>query len=321
MASRQSNSERYKDLNLEFESAICYSGYRAGQSPDNQIYPSYGEIKEDLMILQGRWKYLRLYDCGPHASLVLEVIRKEKLDFKLMLGAYISAEVNNPDCPWGGGVYSEDELALKRKQNLKEVKRLIHFANAYPDIIFALSVGNEATVHWTDHLVPVEKVIEYAEMVKRETKQPVSFCENYVPWLDKLAPLVEVLDFISIHTYPVWEYKTIDEAMDYTKENFYSVANKYPDKPIMITEAGWTTNSNGRGIHSHNVNETLQEVYCNELMKWSEEEGIITFLFEAFDEPWKGSGDVMEPEKHWGIFKEDRSPKKVVRGLFPELVK
>ena len=44
-------------------------------------------------------------------------------------------------------------------------------------------------------------------MIKVSAKQPVTFCENYVPWLDKLKGLVEEVDFISIHTYPVWEYK------------------------------------------------------------------------------------------------------------------
>jgi hypothetical protein len=35
----------------------------------------------------------------------------------------------------------------------------------------------------------------------------------------------------------------------------------------------------------------------------------LTFVFEAFDEPWKGSPDPHEPEKHWGLFYENRNPK------------
>jgi len=35
-------------------------------------------------------------------------------------------------------------------------------------------------------------------------------------------------------------------------------------------------------------------------MAWTASEGILTFVFEAFDEPWKGSPDPLEPEKHWG---------------------
>jgi len=41
-------------------------------------------------------------------------------------------------------------------------------------------------------------------------------------------------------------------------------------------------------------------------------------VFEAFDEPWKGSGDPAEPEKHWGLFTVDRRPKRLARDLHPE---
>lgn len=311
---------RYKDLPLAFGSAICYSGYRDGQSPGTEIYPTYDQIKEDLLILEGRWKYLRLYDCSRHAELTLEVIQKEKLDFQVMLGAYINAEVSNPNCPWGG-VYEEEVLAENRANNLVEINKLIKLANQYPNIAFSLSIGNEASVDWTDHLVPVESLVEYARRVKKGAKQPVTFCENYVPWLGKLEPLVEVVDFISIHTYPVWEYKNIHEGLAFTQENYFSVANKYPHKPVMITEAGWATNSNGRGIHPENVNEEFQEIYYHGLVKWTEEAGIICFLFEAFDESWKGSPDELEPEKHWGIFKVDRTPKKVMEPYYPHLLR
>jgi exo-beta-1,3-glucanase (GH17 family) len=304
-----------KHLGVDVGKAICYSGFREGQSPDNGVFPSYEQVKEDLLLLQGHWKYLRLYACDRHSEIVLEVIRNENLDFNVMLGAYITAEVSNPNCPWGG-VYNEKDLRRNKKLNLRRIKKLIKLANEYPDIIFSLSTGNEATVDWTDHLVPVKSVIEYVRMVKAATKQPVTFCENYLPWLNKIKSLVKEVDFISIHTYPVWEYKTIQEAMDYTKKNYYDVANKYPNKTVVITEAGWATNSNGRGIDPLNVNEEFQRQYYYDLTKWSEEEGIMTFVFEAFDEPWKGSPDLLEPEKHWGLFKVDRTPKLVLQDTF-----
>lgn len=297
--------------------AICYSGFREGQSPGG-VFPTYKEIKEDLLILQHQWKYLRLYDCDKHAETVLEVIQKEKLDFKIMLGAYIVAEANNYGCPWGGS-YPEDQLEKNKSINLKQIKKLIDLANKYPDIIFSLSAGNEACVDWTDHYVPVEKVIEYVKMIKKEAKQPVTFCENYLPWLDKLKSLVEVVDFISIHTYPVWEYKNIHEAMDYTKSNYYAVADTYPDKPVVITEAGWTTYSNGKGICPSNVSEEFQRIYYNDLVDWSLDTDILTFVFEAFDESWKGSNEALEPEKHWGLFTVSRKPKKVMQDLFSTL--
>ncbi len=288
--------------------AICYSGFRDGQQPGG-ISPAYDEVKEDLLLLQNNWKYLRLYDCDEHAETVIRVIQHEKLDFKVMLGAYIEAEMNNFGCPWGGGVYTADQLAINRKKNDEKIQRLIDWANQFPNIIFSLAVGNEACVDWTDHYVPVQRVLEFTRKVKKLAIQPVSFCENYVPWLSKLKPLAAEVDFISIHTYPVWEYKHIHEAIEYTRENYEAVLAIYPDKPIVITEAGWATNSNGRGIQPEHVNEENQKIYYQDLMNWAEKNKTLVFFFEAFDESWKGSPDPNEPEKHWGLFHTDRTPK------------
>ena len=305
-----------EELQIEPGKAICYSGFREGQMPGGKV-PTYEEIKDDLLILHKHWKYLRLYDCDEHAEIVLNVIQKENFDFKVMLGAYIVAEANNYGCPWGG-TYSEKQLAKNKSANVRQIQKLIHFANKYPEIIFSLSAGNEACVDWTDHYVPVESVINYVRMIKKEAKQPVTFCENYLPWLDKLKDLVDEVDFISIHTYPVWEYKHIHEALEYTKQNYYAVADTYPNKPVVITEAGWTTFSNGKGICPSNVSEEHQHIYYNDLVEWCEDDSILTFVFEAFDEPWKGSGEALEPEKHWGLFKVDRTPKLVMREYFSD---
>lgn len=301
----------FERFGLPPEKAICYSGFRDGQQPGG-ISPSYAEVKEDLLILQKHWKYLRLYDCDEHAATVLQVIEKEGFGFKIMLGAYIEAEMNNFGCPWGGGVYTEEQLDANSNKNDEKIKRLIEWANKFPEIIFSLSVGNEACVDWTDHYVPVSRVVEFAKNVKQHTKQPVTFCENYVPWLNKLKPLADLVDFISVHTYPVWEYKHIHEAIEYTSDNYYAIASLYPQKPVVITEAGWATNSNGRGIHPEHVNEENQKIYYEDLMHWSDKNKILTFFFEAFDEAWKGSAHPLEPEKHWGLYYASRKPKRAV---------
>ena len=65
-----------------------------------------------------------------------------------MLGAYI-AEVNLHH-PWGG-VYS-DETQKNRINNQQEL--IVPWrANRYEAIVDVVSVGNEATVDWTDHLI------------------------------------------------------------------------------------------------------------------------------------------------------------------------
>lgn len=298
-------------LPLGHKRAICYSGFRDGQSPDARVFPSKDEIASDFRLLQGDWDALRLYACDTHCERVLAVISEQSFDFKVMLGAYLAAELSNPNCPWGGQ-HPEDVLEQNRQENLREVERAVTLANRYPNIIDVVSAGNEATVDWTDHLVAPESVVNYVEYLQRHIVQPVTFCENYVPWLGKLDRLAGQVDLISIHSYPVWEYKTIDEAMAYTRENYAAVCQRHPGKQVIITEAGWATASNGRGIPPENVSEFCQKRYLDELRKWSADDGILIYLFEAFDENWKGSEHPLEPEKHWGLYRANRQPKLAV---------
>ena len=312
------NRSKSRVFDPTYANAICYSGYREGQSPPSGVFPTYEQIREDLLILERHWRYLRVYDCTQHAETVLQVIRDEKLHFQVMLGMGLEAEVSNYNCPWGG-VYSDAKLRANRTSNQAELERMIDLSRRYPKEVLALSIGNEASVEWNDHMVPVDRLIQMAKRLRKETQHPVTFCENYVPWMNKLKGLVKHLDVISIHTYPVWEYKAIDEALAYTQENYYAIKGRYPDKPVIITEAGWTTASNGRGIEPWNASEELQATYYQHLMEWVTEEQILTFVFEAFDEPWKGSPDPLEPEKHWGLFKLDRTPKPVMEKQFSDL--
>jgi exo-beta-1,3-glucanase (GH17 family) len=85
---------------------------------------------------------------------------------------------------------------------------------------------------------------------------------------------------------------------------------------VAITEAGWTTCSNGRGIEPDNAGVEHQARYYEALSRWGEENRVLTYVFEAFDEPWKGSPEPEEPEKHWGLFTVDRRPKPVMQPYF-----
>jgi exo-beta-1,3-glucanase (GH17 family) len=295
-------------LKLPAGAAICYSGYRHGQSPDARQYPSVAQIREDLHLLAPHWQLLRLYDCSPHAERVLQVIQEDRLPFKVLLGAYLGAEASNPGCPWGAQ-FTAAQLQANCAENEAELERLIALARSHEDVVFAVAVGNEATVDWTDHLVPVARMVAHVRRVKAALRQPVTFCENYVPWAQKLAPLVAELDFIAVHTYPLWEYQRVEDALAYTQANLNRVAHAFPGVPLVITEAGWATRSNGRGMHAHDANQAHQVRYLEALLPWAAAQGMLCFVFEAFDEPWKGSPDPLEPEKHWGLYTVEREPK------------
>ena len=167
-------------LPFAFGRAICYSGYREGQSPVTGDYPSYEQVREDLLLLEPDWEYIRLYDSSKHAEIVLEVICKERLSLKVMLGNDLAAELNNPGCPWGAE-FSHTQLALNKAYNFRGLERLVELSNRYRSQVVAVSIGNEASVDWTDHLVSVEALVDYARILKSRISQPITFCENYVP--------------------------------------------------------------------------------------------------------------------------------------------
>ena len=48
---------------FEWGRAVCYSGYREGQSPLTCTYPTYEQIVEDIKIIDEMgFKYIRMYD-------------------------------------------------------------------------------------------------------------------------------------------------------------------------------------------------------------------------------------------------------------------
>ena len=296
---------------LACEPAICYSGYRAGQSPASGRYPSLEQIGEDLLLLRNQgWRMLRLYDCGPHAWRTLECIRRLRLDLRVLLGAYLEAELDNPACPWGGR-HDPRSLAANRDANNAEVQRLTDLIERFPDIVVAAAVGNEACVEWTDHLVAPARVRDLLRQVRARVDLPLTVCDNYVPWLGELGDVVgPEVDFVSIHSYPVWEHKPLGEAMDCTRANLDAVARRFAHAQVVITEAGWPTRANGRGFDAQRAGEDAQLHYVRALLEWSHGAGVPCFVFEAFDEAWKGSDDPLEPEKRWGLYTEARQPKR-----------
>ena len=114
VSAQQDRNQR--PIDVKHGNAICYSGYREGQSPRDGTFPSYEEIREDLLILAKNWTLLRVYDCSVHAERMLAVIRNEGLHFKVMLGVDMAAEMSNPHCPWGAE-FSDEVLGANRLAN------------------------------------------------------------------------------------------------------------------------------------------------------------------------------------------------------------
>lgn len=310
------DQQEKKDLIAGQVMAVAYSGFREGQHPDRgdgAVNPSRAEILEDLRILvREGFGLIRLYDARENSRTVLELIAEHDLPLKVLLGIWLGAEISNHEgCEWVAEPIAAEELAANAVRNLQEVDCGIALANAYPDIVVAVSVGNEALVAWTDHLMPVARVIDLVRRVKRAIAQPVTVAENFAWWVDEGADLARELDFIGVHTYALWDGRSIDEGLSYTIENVEAVRAALPGHPLAILEAGWATTAVEFGGRA---GEEQQVRYYQELADWARRTRTTVFFFEAFDEPWKGDpGSPEGAEKHWGLFFVDRTPKQVMR--------
>ena len=162
----------------------------------------------------------------------------------MLLGIWLRAEISNHEgCPWLDEPIPQQRWSANVLRNAAEVQRGIELAKEFDDIVVAVNVGNEALVEWNDHMVSLDRVIELVRLVKASIEQPVTVADNYEWWIRDGAPLAAEVDFIGVHTYPVWENKAIDEALDYTIDNIRRVRTALPDKPIAILEAGWATSA------------------------------------------------------------------------------
>ncbi|QDV08090.1 hypothetical protein Poly30_36260 [Planctomycetes bacterium Poly30] len=295
--------------------AIAYSGFRAGQHPDRgqgAVNPSRAETLEDLKLLvEGGFDLIRLYDSGSNSAMVLDVIEEQRLPIQVLLGIWLDAEVSNHlGCPWLNEPIPAATLERNRLENQAGVERAIELAADHPDVVIAVSVGNEALVDWNDHMVPLDSVIEYVRQVKATVDQPVTVAENYRWWIDHGAALAAELDFIGVHSYPVWEGKGIDEGLHFTARNVDEVRAALPDSRIVVLEAGWATVAVEFGDRA---GEAQQARYFRELKEWAARTRTTVFFFEAFDEPWKGDpGNAYGAEKHWGLWTVGRDPKQAM---------
>lgn len=285
--------------------AVAYGCYRSGQAP-GQRGPSNAEILEDLQIIARHWNLIRLYGADNDTRRILQLIDEHKLPIKVVQGIWLSPEEDDPD---------------QRMENVNNTLLGMELANQYPGIVIAVSVGNETQVFWSGHRMNPDNLIRYIRVVRDNVAVPVTTADDYLYWnKPESKALAGELDFVFTHIHPLWNGKTLDEAIEWFDQIYHEVKQTHPDREIVIGETGWATDfdasKTGPGeqgtLIKGEVSLEAQATFLTDLSYWTESNQVTTFLFEAFDEPWKGGGDDSDPshvEKHWGVYNEDRTPK------------
>jgi len=287
------------------DDAVAYGCYRAGQAP-GQKGPTEDEILQDLRLIAEHWSLIRVYGADDDTRRILETIAQHRLPIRVMLGIWLEPEKDNPD---------------RRRANIDQVTQGIELANRYRDIVITVSVGNETQVFWSGHRMAPANLIRYIRAVRAGVTVPITTADDYNFWnKPESRPIAAEIDYIVMHAHPLWNGKTLDNAIDWLDAVYDDIAAKHPDRTIVLGETGWATaydaSKTGDGQQGTLVKGEVglegQAEFLIRLHKWVESKQVTTFLFEAFDEPWKGGGEQSSPEeieKHWGVYYQDRTPK------------
>jgi exo-beta-1,3-glucanase (GH17 family) len=276
---------------------IAYGPYRAGQHPAG-VQPTRAQLAEDLRLMAAHWRLLRMYGARGSAQTVAELMHQEHPDLRLMVGAWIEPE----DTP----------AAVEAHQ--AELQAAIDLATRFPDIVCAISVGNETQVFWSAHNVAADVLIGYLRQARASTGVPITTADDFRFWLTPESQrIADEIDFITLHAYAMWNGQTLDRALAFTQEQYAAVAAQHPGVPLVLGEAGWATCKHTAGDQATLIQgtpgEQEQRVFYEQFRAWTTQERIPSFYFEAFDEPWKGGEHPDDVEKHWGLYRADRTPK------------
>ena len=256
---------------------VAFSPYRAYQDPTQGDLPSVYEIDTDLKLLEGKTNAVRTYTVqGPFAQ-VPRLAAEHGIN--VMLGAWLDTRLYN---------------------NEKEIKALINLANA-PNVVRVV-VGNETLLR--RDLTPTQ-LIYYLDRVKKEVTRPVSTAETWDYWL-RHPELADHVDYLAVHILPFWEGVSAEKAVLFASERMDLLAQRFPDKPIVIAEVGWPSDGRTRG---EAVASTFNEaMFLRRFLRYAESEDYVYYVMEAFDQPWKAEGEGAVGA-YWGIYDVERKSK------------
>ncbi|WP_075768585.1 glycosyltransferase [Aerophototrophica crusticola] len=262
---------------------VAFSPYQENQSPIDKRFPSREEIERDVAVVAPYVRSIRSYSTLNGFEAIPELGAKYRLD--VTAGAWLSGNLG---------------------ENEQEINALVRLARTHKNVTRVM-VGNEVMFRGD---LKVPQLIDYIERVKRQVDVPVSTAEPPYVWHDH-PELADAVDYITIHLLPYWEKVPIEQAMQQVLQEYNRIKQRFPNKHILIGEAGWPSDGAYRGgAEASLVN---QAKFIRSFLNLAGENRWDFYIMEAFDQPWKRAigGNA---EANWGIWDANRNMKFPMEG-------
>ena len=292
---------------------INYGPYhKPGQTPERPDDPAISEsqYREDLSKIVQKFGYIRTYGTEKRVLGLIPFIAQNFPHLNVYLGIWESSKY--------------------RAATEEQMNKAIELANKYPNIVEYIVVGNECLDQdFYDGAVTVEQLIADINKVKQSVPAnvKVTTCFGFHSGLNpakmedggpndyyragndygKRVMQQSRADSLMFTVYPFYGGLDVSKGKDNTKYWYdYAVKNIANGKPVILGEVGWP--SAGKPDQGAAVSSVENEQKYTTDMINAVKDGLVgtTFLFEAFDEPWK---DTSQWEPHWGLWDQNGNPK------------
>ena len=240
---------------------LSYAPFRDGQTPfDPAMHISPEQIDDDLGRLAKITDCVRTYSVELGQDQVAAIAKRHGL--KVFQGIWLGV---NPD------------------KNRAEIATAIRIANAYPDVVRALIVGNEVLLRGD---MAADDLAATIRAVKAQVKVPVTYADVWEYWL-KNPQVGAATDFVTIHILPYWEDFPIPaaQAAAHVDQIRRRVAAALAGKDVIIGEVGWP--SEGRMREGALPSPANQARVIQDVLALAKQDNYRVNVIEAFDQPWK----------------------------------
>ena len=264
--------------------SLSFAPYHEGFSPIEQKFPLPEHIDEDLRLLADKTFAIRTYSILGGMQPTADFARQYSVD--MLMGGWL-----------GDG----------HKENQVEIQALIQAANAHPDVVKRVIVGNEVLLRKD---MDIDHLIGYIRQVKQAIKQPVTYADVWSSYM-KYPQLFNEVDFITIHILPYWEDEPV--AIEHAAEHVENIVKQIKakaqslgvDKPILIGESGWPAAGRQRGLAVPGV--VNEARFIRSLIQVANQQGFDYNIVEAFNQHWKSQNEGVVGA-NWGLFNLQREP-------------